>query len=76
MEKDSELMNNAQSQEDGATGIIRGCMDPEATSGDFYGPKGWTGFPEKLEPEPALYSEANITTNWSGCEAAVGEFVI
>ena len=76
MESNSDFMKQAQSQEDGALGIIRGCMDPEAASGDFYGPEGWTGFPAKLTPEPALSSEHNIETNWSGCEAAVGEFSI
>jgi NAD(P)-dependent dehydrogenase (short-subunit alcohol dehydrogenase family) len=76
MDADSHIMANAQSQEDGALGIIRGCMDPEAASGDFYGPEGWTGFAVKLEPEPALYSAHNIATNWDGCEAAVGPFTI
>ena len=38
MEADSPLMNQAQSAEDGATGIIRASMDPESRSGDFYGP--------------------------------------
>ncbi len=72
----SDFMLQAQSSEDGALGIIRGCMDPSAASGDFYGPTGWTGFPEKLPPEPALSSEHNIAVNWSGCEAAVGAFAI
>ncbi len=76
MDAQSEFMNNAQSQEDGATGIIRGCMDPEAASGDFFGPQGWTGFPEKLPPEELLYDPQNIAINWDGCEAAVGTFEI
>lgn len=41
MDEKSELMNNAQSAEDGATG-------------DFFGPKIWVGFPEKLTPEAAV----------------------
>lgn len=74
MDAESEFMNNAQTQEDGATGIIRGCMDPEAASGDFFGPKGWVGFPEKLEPEDLLFDPENVRINWEGCEAAVGTF--
>ncbi len=74
MESDSGLMQNAQSPEDGATGIIRCCADPEAQTGDFYGPKQWTGFPGKLEPEDSLSAPENIRINWEGCEAAVGEF--
>lgn len=74
MEGGTEFMNNAQSPEDGATGIIRCCADPEAESGDFYGPKQWTGFPGKLTPEDSLSDPENIRINWEGCEAAVGEF--
>lgn len=74
MDAGSDFMNNAQSAEDGATGIIRCCMDPQAQSGDFYGPSGWTGFPEKLPPEEELVSAENLRVNWEGCEAAVGTF--
>ncbi len=74
MEKDSGLMQNAQSAEDGATGIIRCCADPEAETGDFYGPERWTGFPGKLDPEDSLSDPENIRINWEGCEAAVGKF--
>ncbi|MEQ9309822.1 MAG: SDR family NAD(P)-dependent oxidoreductase [Balneolaceae bacterium] len=74
MSDDSGLMKNAQSPEDGATGIIRCCADPEAESGDFYGPEQWTGFPGKLTPEDALSDPENIRVNWEGCEAAVGKF--
>lgn len=77
MEKDSDLMKQAQSAEDGATGIIRASMDPKAQSGDFFGPTaGWQGYPDKLEPEEYLYDENNIKTCWNGCEAAVGIFEI
>jgi len=76
MDVDSPFMQQAQSPEDGALGIIRGCMDPDAASGDFYGPKGWTGFPELLPPEDLLLDPQNIEINWSGCEAAVGAFTI
>lgn len=74
MDAGSGFMNNAQSAEDGALGIIRGCMDPAAESGDFYGPKGWTGFPDKLPPEDLLRDPENIRIHWEGCEAAVGAF--
>lgn len=77
MDKDSEFMNQAQSAEDGATGIIRASMDPRAKSGDFYGPTaGWTGFPDLLPPEDHLTDLANIQVFWEGCEKAVGAFVI
>ena len=75
MDGNSEFMNQAQSAEDGATGIIRACMDPESKSGDFYGPTaGWSGYPDKLEPEELLLDKNNININWDGCEKAVGEF--
>lgn len=75
MAGDSDLMNRAQSAEDGATGIIRACMDPEAKSGNFYGPvEGWKGFPEVLPPEDLLLDAENIRINWEGCEGAVGTF--
>lgn len=73
MDVDGAFMQNAQSAEDGATGIIRASMDKDAKSGDFFGPKGWTGFPERLEPEAELLSQKNIDTFWSGCEVAVGK---
>lgn len=75
MDLDSPLMQSAQSAEDGALGILRGCADPEAESGNFYGPKGWTGFPELLTPEDLLLDPQNIRIHWEGCEAAVGAFV-
>ncbi|MEL7002482.1 MAG: dehydrogenase, partial [Bacteroidota bacterium] len=75
MDKDAEFMNQAQSAEDGATGIIRAAMDPEAKAGNFYGPAaGWSGYPDLLEPEELLLNEANVNTNWEGCEKAVGAF--
>ncbi len=77
MAKDSDLMQRAQSAEDGATGIIRAAMDPEAQSGNFYGPTaGWKGFPDLLTPEESLYDDSNIRINWEGCEKAVGVFTI
>ena len=74
MELNTPFMANAQSQEDGATGIIRACMDKDAKSGDFFGPELWSGFPERRTPEELLYDPENIRVNWEGCEAAVGEF--
>ena len=70
------FMDNAQSAEDGATGIIRACADPAARSGAFYGPTTWTGFPELLPPEDLLLDAENRRINWDGCEAAVGAFSI
>ncbi len=75
MEGNSPFMQQAQSAEDGATGIIRAAMDPQSNSGDFYGPTaGWNGFPDMLTPEEFLYSDQTIDTNWNGCEKAVGAF--
>ena len=75
MDGDSEFMLQAQTAEDGATGIIRAAMDQNVKSGDFYGPTaGWKGFPDKITPEDYLYSDSNIQINWEGCEKAVGEF--
>ncbi len=76
MDVNSDLMNNAQSAEDGALGIIRACADPTAESGDFFGPQGWTGPAQKLEPEALLFDPKNIRINWEGCEAAVGAFEV
>ncbi len=74
MDFNSPIMKNAQSAEDGALGIIRACMDKDAVSGDFYGPKEWTGFPDSLPPEDLLLDPKNIEIYWNGCEAAVGKF--
>lgn len=76
MDLESPFMAQAQTAEDGALGIIRACADPEAVSGDFFGPSGWTGFPEKLPPEELLLDAENRRINWDGCEAAVGAFDI
>lgn len=77
MEKESDFMKQAQTAEDGATGIIRATMDPQAKSGNFYGPTaGWKGFPDLLTPEDYLHNAANIQTFWEGCEKAVGVFEI
>jgi NAD(P)-dependent dehydrogenase (short-subunit alcohol dehydrogenase family) len=77
MDADSDFMNQAQSAEDGATGIIRAAMDPEAKAGNFYGPTaGWTGYPDLITPEDLLLDETNIMINWDGCEKAVGKFEI
>lgn len=76
MDAKSSFMDQAQTAEDGATGIIRAAMDPAAKSGDFYGPEQWTGFPGLLEPEELLYDPSNIHINWEGCEKAVGSFQI
>ena len=75
MDGNAEFMNQAQSAEDGATGIIRAAMDPQAKAGNFYGPTaGWSGYPDLLTPEDYLSDDANININWEGCENAVGTF--
>ncbi len=75
MDSKSEFMNQAQSAEDGATGIIRASLDPEAKPGDFYGPTaGWSGYPDLLTPEELLLDASNVRINWEGCEKAVGAF--
>ncbi|MBX2803053.1 MAG: SDR family NAD(P)-dependent oxidoreductase [Myxococcales bacterium] len=76
MDVNSGFMSQAQSAEDGALGILRACADPEAASGDFFGPQGWTGFPERLPPEDLLRDPENLRINWQGCEAAVGTFEV
>lgn len=76
MDLDGGLMANAQSAEDGALGILRASADPKAQSGDFFGPEGWTGFPNRLPPEDLLTDPENLRVNWEGCEAAVGPFAL
>lgn len=76
MDLQNPLMQNAQSAEDGALGILRACADPAAQSGDFYGPREWTGYASKLEAEELLCSEHNRRIGWEGCEAAVGAFAV
>lgn len=76
MDLDAPFMANAQTAEDGALGILRGCADPTVVSGDFFGPTGWTGFPERLPPEDLLLDPENIRVTWAGCEAAIGPFVV
>lgn len=75
MDVNSPVMDNAQSAEDGALGIIRACADKDAQSGDFFGPELWSGFPNRLQPEDLLLDPDNIKITWEGCEVAVGEFV-
>jgi len=72
MDANGEFMGNAQSAEDGATGILRACADPKAVAGDFFGPKQWRGFPDRLEVEDLLVDPENLRLSWEGFEAAVG----
>jgi NAD(P)-dependent dehydrogenase (short-subunit alcohol dehydrogenase family) len=75
MDANAEIMKQAQSAEDGATGIIRAAMDPKAEAGNFYGPTaGWSGYPDLLTPEDLLLDESNVKICWDGCEMAVGKF--
>ena len=74
MELTPEIMSLAQSAEDGTTGILRAAIDPKSSSGDFYGPERWKGYPDVRVPEAELITEDNISVFWEGCEAAVGAF--
>lgn len=76
MDVSSPFMAKAQSAEDGALGILRACADPEAASGNFYGPEQWAGFPDLITPEALLFDPKNVQTNWDGCQAAVGKFTL
>lgn len=42
----------SQSSEDGAMGILRGCCDAAAKSGDFYGPNALKGPAKLIPPAP------------------------
>ena len=72
MDLNAPFMSHAQSAEDGALGIIRACIDPTAKSGDFFGPKEWSGFAEKLTPEKDLLTDANKSVLLDGTKLAVG----
>ena len=75
MDQNGEFMQQAQSPEDGAAGIIRCTMDPTAQSGNFFGPEsGWNGYPDLLTPEDMLSDDSNMKVMWEGCEKAVGTF--
>ncbi|MFT4679902.1 MAG: NAD(P)-dependent dehydrogenase (short-subunit alcohol dehydrogenase family) [Flavobacteriales bacterium] len=75
MDINGEFMQQAQSPEDGAAGIVRCSMDEQAKAGNFYGPvEGWRGYPNLLTPEDMLSDDSNVDTNWAGCEKAVGAF--
>ena len=41
----------SQSAEDGTMPLLRACLDPDAKSGDFFGPLGMTGKAELMPPE-------------------------
>ncbi|CAE8667299.1 unnamed protein product [Polarella glacialis] len=74
------LMSNvAQSGEDGSTGLIRCCCDPEAKSGDFFGPSGLTGTGPCVllpsEPEESFADEASRKMLWEvSCEVTKANF--
>ena len=65
-----------QTPEDGAAGLIKGMMDPEAKSGALYGPKN-AGTKGKPVPNPLKSYEtdpAQIDLLWKASEAATGKF--
>jgi NAD(P)-dependent dehydrogenase (short-subunit alcohol dehydrogenase family) len=75
MDENAAFMQQAQSAEDGAAGIIRCTMDENAQSGNFFGPEsGWNGYPDLLTPEDILSDDSNVKVMWEGCEKAVGTF--
>mmetsp|Transcript_25956 Transcript_25956/g.53091 ORF Transcript_25956/g.53091 Transcript_25956/m.53091 type:complete len:324 (-) Transcript_25956:205-1176(-) len=68
------ILNKFQSQtpEDGATGLLRGMMDPEAESGQFLGPQGNKGMPVVLDHRECELDEENKLLLWTASEAATG----
>mmetsp|Transcript_10555 Transcript_10555/g.24385 ORF Transcript_10555/g.24385 Transcript_10555/m.24385 type:complete len:86 (+) Transcript_10555:3-260(+) len=75
----SLLMKAAQSSEDGAAGIIRCMTDPDAKSGDLFGPDRFMGFggpAVKLAQNKTEQSQANKDLLWTKSEEAVGPFRI
>eukprot|EP00438_Fugacium_kawagutii_P027065 Skav214856 [mRNA] locus=scaffold16:317433:318696:+ [translate_table: standard] len=69
-----------QSAEDGTLGLLHCCCDPEAESGDFYGPQGSemfaTGPAQRLPKEDQVANEEMREQLWRASEAAVGTFVL
>ena len=63
-----------QSPEDGAMGLIKGMLDPEAESGVLYGPanNATKGLPVPNPPEPYENDPESIDMLWRTSEAATG----
>lgn len=63
-----------QSSEDGAAGLVKGMMDPSATSGVLYGPKNgrMRGWPEPCPPKAYETDPEAIEMLWTTSEEATG----
>lgn len=67
------IMYMAQSEEDGTMGILRCAADPQAESGQFYGPAGLTGQAVLVPPEDICTDQASKDMLWKASEAAIGQ---
>lgn len=61
-----------QTPEDGAMGLLKGMMHPDAESGVLYGPKGMKGWAIPEPPEPYENDPTAIAMLWSKSEEATG----
>lgn len=61
-----------QTAEDGAMGLLKGMMHPDAESGVLYGPKGLKGLAIPCPPEPYENDPNAIAMLWSTSEEATG----
>ena len=68
------FMGMMQSPEDGAMGIIKGMMHPDAQSGVLYGPKnsGTKGKAVINKPKHCENNTASMSMLWRTSEAATG----
>lgn len=62
-----------QSSEDGAMGLIKGMMDPDAESGHLYGPKWISGTAVSNPPKSYETDTASKKMLWETSENAIGE---
>ncbi|WP_319498533.1 oxidoreductase [uncultured Cohaesibacter sp.] len=61
--------------EQGVLGPVRAATDPDAQSGDFFGPKGWfgmRGYPERVEPTAMARSARLARDLWELSEKRTG----
>ena len=66
--------SQAQSEEDGAIGLLTCICLPEANSSDFYGPRGMNGRVDRLTPEELLMDPDAAATLWRASQAATAPF--
>jgi len=65
----------AQSPPMGALPTLRAAVDPQASGGDYYGPKGFyemRGYPKKVETTPAAKNEIDARRLWQVSEELTG----